>query len=149
MYLLGKVPLNSLFPTLFSLVINKDAMASDYMSLEGGSIHGNPVFMRNFKDWDLSSIYSLPDLLYSFKIGGFGDDKMVGHPANNKKFSVLSCYYLLGNFSPCSFPSKAIWLHHLPYIISFFCWTLAWNKILTIENLGEWNFILTDWCLHV
>lgn len=39
---------------------------------------------------------------------------------------------------------KAIWLPYISDRFSFFCWTVAWNKILTIENLRKRNLILTD-----
>lgn len=59
-------------------------------------------------------------------------------------FSVKSSYSIAGNFSPHSFPSRAIQLLLIPCRIAFFCWTVAWTRILTIENLRNSSFSWTD-----
>lgn len=99
----SEVPFKSVF-----LTADKDTMVSDSMSLKDGSDYrlSESSFIRSFNEWELPSIDSFLALLYSVKVRGSGDDKMVWDSANNKTFSVRSCYN--GEFFCLLVPSKAI-----------------------------------------
>ena len=44
------------------------------------------------------------------------------------------------------FPWKAIWRAKAPRWVSFFVWCVAWNKILTGDNLRLRRLVFVDWC---
>ena len=44
------------------------------------------------------------------------------------------------------FPWKSIWCVKTPKRVSFFMWTAAWGKILTIDNLFKKGLSLVGWC---
>jgi len=53
---------------------------------------------------------------------------------------------LRGSFS-IIFPWKDIWKVKAPWHVSFFVWTVAWNRILTSDNLRLRGFDFVDKCI--
>ena len=45
-----------------------------------------------------------------------------------------------------SFPWKSIWKVKVPVKVSFFVWTAALGRILTVDNLRKRGLIVVDWC---
>jgi hypothetical protein len=45
-----------------------------------------------------------------------------------------------------SFPWKSIWKVKVPVRVSFFAWTAAPGRILTLDNLRKRGLIVVDWC---
>ena len=45
-----------------------------------------------------------------------------------------------------SFPWKPLWKLKVPTKVSFFIWTTAFGKILTVDNLRRRQVVLVDWC---
>ena len=45
------------------------------------------------------------------------------------------------------FTWKGIWKVKAPLHVSFFVWTVAWNKILMGDNLRLRGFDFVDWCV--
>jgi hypothetical protein len=46
----------------------------------------------------------------------------------------------------CLFPWKSIWKVKVPVRVSFFAWTAALGRILTVDNLRKRGLIVVDWC---
>ena len=46
------------------------------MSRANGMIHWDVIFNRSVHDWELESISSFMDLLYSTSVNGDGEDKL-------------------------------------------------------------------------
>ena len=62
------------------------------------------------------------------------------------KFDIRFYYNALRDFSSITFPWKGIWGVKAPRRVSFFVWTVAWNKILTGVNTKNNGFDFVDWC---
>jgi hypothetical protein len=63
----GEGALKSYFPEFYSLAHNKEALVLDYLDLSSPHIHWNPSFITATHDWELESIDSFLNLLYSVK----------------------------------------------------------------------------------
>jgi hypothetical protein len=55
-------------------------------------------------------------------------------------------YQVLSIPASSSFPWKSIWRVKVSLRVSFFVWTTALGKILTLYNLRKKKVILVDWC---
>uniref|UniRef100_A0A2N9HBH8 Reverse transcriptase zinc-binding domain-containing protein n=1 Tax=Fagus sylvatica TaxID=28930 RepID=A0A2N9HBH8_FAGSY len=107
---------------------------------------GRSTFTRLAQDWELESISSFFDLLYSANIISSEKDKMCWKPARSKGFQVKSFYTQLTSSGPGCFPWKSIWKAKVPPRVAFFVWTAALGKILTADNLRRRGMIVVSWC---
>jgi len=57
--------LKFLFLEFYSIARNKEALVSDYLDLSNSLIHWNPSFVRVAHNWELESLDSFLNLLYS------------------------------------------------------------------------------------
>ena len=48
---------------------------------------------------------------------------------------------------PIIFPWKGIWKVKAHRHVSFFVWTVVWDKILAGDNLRDRGFDFVDWCI--
>ena len=64
----------------------------------------------------------------------------------NGDLDIQSYYNKLRNSPSIVFPWKAIWKVKAPRRVSFVVWCVAWNKILTGDNLRLGRFFV-DWCI--
>ena len=62
-------------------------------------------------------------------------------------FDIRSFYNKLRGSSSVVFPRTVIWKVKAPQRVSFFVWIVAWNKILTGDNLRLGGFDFVDWCI--
>jgi hypothetical protein len=73
-------------------------------------------------------------------------------PSKRKLFEVRSYFGVLDSFAEradegsCLFPWKSIWKVKVPVRVSFFAWTAAFGRILTVDNLRKRGLIVVDWC---
>ena len=65
----------------------------------------------------------------------------------NGDFDIRSYYNKLWNSPSIVFPWKGIWRVKVPRRVSFFVWCVAWNKILTDDNLRLRGLDFVDWCI--
>jgi hypothetical protein len=142
----GEVALHELYPDLFRLARNKEALVAHYMQICNDSTHWCLDFIRPIQDWEMESLSSFLDLLYTNKVRINGDDTMCWKPAPQKGFKVNSYYRVLFSRDNISFPWKSIWKPKVPSRVAFFVWVAALGKILTSDNLRNRNIILVSWC---
>ena len=65
----------------------------------------------------------------------------------NGVFDIRSFYNKLRDSPSTVFPWKAIWRAKAPRQVSFFVWCVAWNKILTGDNLRLRRLVFVNWCI--
>uniref|UniRef100_A0A2N9F8S0 Uncharacterized protein n=1 Tax=Fagus sylvatica TaxID=28930 RepID=A0A2N9F8S0_FAGSY len=141
----GDRALNAVFPELFTISQDKEASVADLMSFPNGRLHWDFHFVRNVNDWELESLTSFMDLLYSCHMEGVGEDRMGWRKRATKGFTVKNFYSCLCPSHSASFPWKSIWKVKVPPRIAFFSWTAALGNLLTIDNLRKRNLIIIDW----
>lgn len=98
----------------------------------------NVNFSMVLHNWELDSVTSFITHIYSLvPTGGVGGDRMRWCLNGNSTFDGRSF-----------FPWKSIWCVKTPKRVSFFMWTAAWGKILTIDYLFKKGLSLVGWwCL--
>jgi hypothetical protein len=142
----GGVALQELYPDLFRLARNKEALVTHYMQVRNDSTHWCLDFIRPIQDWEMESLSSFLDLLYTIKVKLNSDDTMCWKPAPQKGFKVSSYYRVLSSREDIYFPWKSIWQPKVPSQVAFFVWVASLGKILTADNLQNQNIILVSWC---
>ena len=65
----------------------------------------------------------------------------------NGDFDIWSYYNKLRDSPWIVFPWKGIWRVKVPRRVFFFVWSIAWNKILTSDNLRLRGLDFVDWCI--
>ena len=63
------------------------------------------------------------------------------------EFDIRSYYNKLRKSPSIVFPCKGILRVKAPRRVSFFIWCVAWNKILTGDNLRLRGLVLVNWCI--
>jgi hypothetical protein len=142
----GGSPLKELFPELYRITRDKEAMVAKHLRIRNDKVHWELDFIRSIHDWELEAISNFLDLLYSASPKGQGQDQMCWKPAVSKTFQVRSYYLVLSSKEGVPFPWKCIWKPKVPPRVAFFIWTVALERILTADNLRRRNIILVDWC---
>jgi hypothetical protein len=142
----GDMALKDAFPELFVISRDTEVSVADLMSFPNGLLHWDFHFVRNVNDWELESLTSFMDLLYSCHMEGVGEDRLSWRSRPSKGFTVKTFYHCLCPSHSGSFPWKFIWKAKVPQRIAFFSWTAALGKLLTIDNLRKRNLIIVDWC---
>ena len=62
-------------------------------------------------------------------------------------FDIRSFYSKLRDPLPIIFPWKDVWKVKAPRHVSFFVWTVVWDKILIGDNLRSRGMDFVDWCI--
>ena len=65
----------------------------------------------------------------------------------NGDFNICLFDHKLRGSSSIVFPWKGIWKVKSPHYVSFFVWAVAWDRILTGDNLRSRGFDFVDWCI--
>ena len=90
----------------------------------------------NIGNWQ---VWNLTLLFFILKVDGNEEDKVVWITAWSGSFEVWSFYSILSDRSNHPFPWKSIWKVKAPAKVSFFTWTVAKGRILTLDNLRKRN----------
>ena len=138
--------LQETFPDLYRIAWDKDALVDQYLQVCNSSVTRRTDFIRPIQDWELETISSFLDLLYSTKLKGDGEDVLCWKPSIQMGFNVSSYYKDLSRRNDTSFPWKSIWKPKVPSQITFFLWVASLGKILTVENLRRRNIVVVNWC---
>ena len=85
-------PLKRVYPELYRIACVKDAPVADFVQVRGNAVHWEVTFTRLAQDWELESISSFFDLLYSANIISSEKDKICWKPARSKGFQVKSFF---------------------------------------------------------
>jgi hypothetical protein len=142
----GDQPLRDRFPELFCLVRVPAASVADHLQILGSSHHWDIAFSRQVQDWELETVTALMELLYSYPIRRGSLDELCWRPSSCKVFTVRSYYSCLLQPAQSYFPWKSVWKSKVPTRVAFFTWTVALEKILTVDNLRKRRVIIVDWC---
>jgi hypothetical protein len=139
-------PLKIAYPELYRIACIKEGVVADFVQFSGEAVHWDVHFTRLVQDWELESISSFLEDLYSVKIKRYEQDKMCWQPSPSIGFQVKSFYNQISSNGAGSFPWKIIWKAKVPPRVAFFSWTAASGKILTMDNLSRRGIILASWC---
>lgn len=93
----GDERLKNSFLELYCIACEKDAYVADHIHIRDESVHWEVNFTRLAHDWELESISTFWESIYSAFVKGFGEDKICWKPAQ-KGFHVQSYYSALGPF---------------------------------------------------
>ena len=65
---------------------------------------------------------------------------------SKKGFFTVKFFY--SSLVPCigrEFPSSLVWNYWVPKRVSFFAWEAIWGRIITMDQLKRWDWILPSW----
>jgi hypothetical protein len=122
------------------------ATVADHLCFLGSMRHWDIAFCRRVHDWELETVASFMDLLYSCPICQGNLDSLCWRPSSQKIFQVRSYYSVLLKPSRISFPWRSVWKAKVPSRVTFFSWTATLGRILTIDNLRKRKVLIIDWC---
>ena len=88
----GELPLNILFPALFSIACTKEAWVGEKIDIAHGIIHWNVTLFQLIHDWEMEVVSQFFELPYSQQIRQNGLDKICRLPLERKNFEVKSYY---------------------------------------------------------
>ncbi len=121
----GDSPFKDIFPDLYCIARDKEAFVAAHLQLHNNSIHWEVSFTHAAQDWELKSLSTFFDLLYSAKVLGRGEDKISWKTGSTTEFEVRLYYQALVPSIGC-FPWKSIWQAKVPprvsiiFLVSFF-----------------------------
>jgi hypothetical protein len=127
--------LNVTFPELVYLARNRDALAANLMVAHNDVVHWDINFIILVHDWEVDSISSFFNVLYSIWMDQGVNDKLCWIPSKRRSFEVKYFYEVLLPDTDFSFPWKSIWRTKVPLRMLFFTWTASLRKSFTLDNL--------------
>ena len=104
----GGTALCNAFPTLFNLVVHKDARVAkvwDSSRVDGG---WSPVFQRPFNDWEMEEVERFLLFLQNKKIRPLQEDRLILKETSPDGFAVRLMYRKLMHSLPIDFPWHSI-----------------------------------------
>ena len=141
-------PFKETFPVLFGCSLNQDDfVASVLVSRSPGSPREwNLSFGRSFNDWELEQVMAFFSLIHSHTPRGEEADNLRWRLNGKGTFDSHSFYHALHAPEAVAFLWKIIWGVKSPRRVAFFMCTVAWDRILTYDNLRKKGFVLAGWC---
>ena len=145
----GDLSFQLAFPRLYGIAADREVTVE--MSLPRQGVEETRCwdvrFIRDLNDWEMEEGLQFFRLLGA-KTPPLGvGDRLRWKLQSNGFFDTRSFYNKLRAAPPFIFPWKAIWRVKAPRRVSFFVWCVAWNKILTGDNLRLRNLDFVDWCI--
>ena len=135
-----------MFPGLFNIATNKNASIADNRECLNGSAQWNVTFICRVRDWEVEVLASFYMLQYSHTMCGEGEDRMWWIPSRKGKLEVRSFYRILASKDFIPFPWKSIWRTKAPSRVTFFAWTAALGKTLTLDNVWKRGIVVINQC---
>ena len=138
--------MRELFPRLYEFSQNQNDTVAAVLVPQGlGQPQvWNVLFGRDCNDWEMDQVAAFFSLLHSHTPRGEEVDKLVWGPSRKGIFASRTFYQVLHNPLGICFPWKCIWRVKAPPRVAFFMWTVAWDRILTSENLKKKDFVLAS-----
>ena len=130
-------PLKLTFPSLYGIASNREASVASSLERLGieeqrsWDVH----FTRRPNDWEMGGVHDLLHTLGSNLPPTENEDRMQWKLTKNEDFDVRSFYNKLRSPLPNIFPWKGIWKVKALQRVSFFVWTVVWDRILIGDNL--------------
>ena len=145
----GDQPFELVFPRLYGIAIDKEVIVEASLSRQGAEDRRiwDVRFIREFNDWEMVEGLHFLHILGANTTPMDVGDRMKWKLKPNEDFDIRSYYNKLRNSPLIVFPWKAIWKAKAPRRVSFFVWCVAWNKILTGDNLRLRRLVFMDWCI--
>ena len=72
----GTYTLRNAYPELFHIARHKDTFVGDLLRYQNGAVSWVLNFIRHVQDWELESVSSFLELLYSSSAKGHGEDRL-------------------------------------------------------------------------
>ena len=143
-----ELPLKDMYPVLFACSNNKDAFIASLFEepTAGRSRVWNITFCRDFNDWEMESVESFFLLLHSHAPISTEADKLSWVLNSSGIFDTHSFYLALQVSMASDFTWKNVWRVKTPRRVVFFVWTVAWDRLLTCDNLMRRGFVVAGWC---
>jgi len=116
---------------------DRDALVADHMLCHNDEVHWDMNFIILVHDWEVDTVSSFLNALYSARSPG-DEDKCCWGPSQRRSFESKL-------FIKFSFPWKNMWRSKAPLWVAFFTWTTSLEKILIMDNLYKQHIIAIDW----
>ena len=145
----GDLPLNLAYLVLYNFVANREAFVQSSLICHGAGDKRiwDVRFNRGPNDWEADVVDKFLRLLASNLPSGTDGDCLIWKLTKKGDFTIRSFYHKLHVSSSVVFPWKDIWKVKAPRRVSFFLWTVAWDRILTGDNLRLRGFDFVHWCI--
>ena len=143
----GEESLSSSFPSLFSLVVNKEAKIADIWESREGAGCWFHTFIRPLNDWELEEMIRFLKTLDDQNFRPMGEDKLQLKNAKEKGFTVKMMYKSFDTYPDVEFPYCLVWNPAVPQKIGVFTWETSWGKVLTMDQLKRRGLTLVNRCV--
>ena len=145
----GDQPFQLALPTLYGIAIDKEVSVEASLSRQGAEDRRiwDVRFIREFNDWEMDEGLHFLHILGANTPPIDVGDWMRWKLKPSGDFDIRSYYNKLRDSPSIVFPWKVIWKAKAPRQVSFFVWCVAWNKILTGDNLRLRKLVFADWCI--
>ena len=131
---------------LYSIAHEKDASMAANVELLGGAPQWNVIFSREIHDWEVDVVTALFQKLQSIAIQRKNQDKLWWIPSKKGTFKVKDFFKTLSRAEGRGFPWKSVWRTKSPPRATFFVWSVALGKILTLDNLRKRQVVVINRC---
>jgi hypothetical protein len=142
----GEGVMKDLFPTLYHIAQDKQALVSDYLTWHNEEMVWSVILIRALQDWELADFTTCIETLYNIKIKRNVADQLRWDHIGSGLFEVQSFYHIICSGGNRTFPWKSVWRIKVPPKVAFFIWLVAHGKNLTIDNLRRRKIWVLDWC---
>uniref|UniRef100_A0A7N2N1U9 Reverse transcriptase zinc-binding domain-containing protein n=1 Tax=Quercus lobata TaxID=97700 RepID=A0A7N2N1U9_QUELO len=104
-------------------------------------------FTRRPNDWEMGDVDDFLRTLGSNLPPTEDEDRMRWKLTKYGDFDIRSFYNKLRTPLPIIFPWKGVWKVKAPRHVSFFVWTVVWDRILTDDTLRGRGLVFVNWCI--
>lgn len=94
--------------------MNMEAVVADLKKFDNGFLHSDLNFSRTVHDWELESLLSFMNVIYSISMRGNGEDKFCWMPTKRSGFKVKGYCQTLISIEDANFLWKGIWKTKVP-----------------------------------